>query len=60
LVGLLNKNYKMRLGCLRGIKEILFHPWMGKIDGRAILEKRKQPPHLPNLSELNFDEEELG
>lgn len=31
LNGLLNKDKKYRLGSLYGIKEILCHPWIGKI-----------------------------
>lgn len=30
LTRLLNKDQRMRLGSYAGIKEILFHPWIGK------------------------------
>lgn len=60
LSGLLNKNPKFRLGSLRGLKEILFHPWIGKINSELVLSKKLVPPHIPCLDEFNFDENELG
>lgn len=36
LEGLLLKDASQRLGCLYGIKEILFHPWIGKISKTII------------------------
>jgi serine/threonine protein kinase len=32
LSGLLHKNPKMRIGSMKGLKEILFHPWIGRIN----------------------------
>lgn len=60
LSGLLNKNPKFRLGSLRGLKEILFHPWIGKINSEIVLSKKLVPPYIPSLDEFNFDENELG
>ena len=36
LEGLLCKNANQRLGALFGVKEILFHPWVGKIKKQTI------------------------
>lgn len=36
LKGLLEKNPTKRLGSLYGIKEILIHPWIGKINIKTI------------------------
>jgi hypothetical protein len=45
---------------MKGLKEILFHPWVGRVNSEAVLEKKMQPPHLPSFEEFNFDENELG
>lgn len=42
------------------MKEILFHPWIGKINSEVVLSKKLVPPHIPCLDEFNFDENELG
>ena len=60
LRGLLNKNQKLRLGSLKGVKEILFHPWLGKVNTEQILDKCLTPPYVPDVNEFNFDENELG
>ena len=60
LKGLLNKNQKLRLGSLKGIKEILFHPWLGKVSAEKVLKKKLTPPYVPDVNEFNFDENELG
>lgn len=57
LKGLLNKNQKLRLGSLKGIKEILFHPWLGKVNTDKILKKKLIPPYVPDVNEFNFDED---
>ena len=49
LEGLLSKSRNQRLGCLHGIKEILFHPWVGKVSKRTIEERKLVPPFVPNL-----------
>lgn len=36
---LLKKDEKYRLGSYIGIKEIIFHPWIGKIKSNSILSK---------------------
>ncbi len=38
-----------------GIKEILLHPWVGKVKQKAIENKELQPPFMPNLEAFNFD-----
>lgn len=50
LKGLLNKNQKLRLGSLKGVKEILFHPWLGKINGDKIVKKELTPPYVPDVN----------
>jgi hypothetical protein len=50
----------MRIGSMRGLKEILFHPWVGKINAESILSKEMEPPYIPPVDEFNFDENELG
>lgn len=57
---LLKKEEKYRLGSYVGIKEILFHPWVGKVNAPAVLAKQLPPPHAPKLEDYNFDTSELG
>lgn len=38
-----------------GIKEILLHPWVGKVKQKSIQDKELLPPFLPNLEAFNFD-----
>jgi hypothetical protein len=57
---LLKKDEKYRLGSYIGIKEILFHPWIGKIKSNSILSKEMKVPFVPNLEDYNFDTSELG
>lgn len=57
---LLKKDEKYRLGSYIGIKEIIFHPWIGKIKTNAILSKEMKVPFAPNLLDYNFDTSELG
>jgi hypothetical protein len=52
---LLKKDEKYRLGSYIGIKEIIFHPWIGKIKSNAILSKEMKVPFAPNLEDYNFD-----
>ena len=56
LKGLLHKNPKMRLGGYGGIKEILIHPWLGKLNHTQIESKQLTPPYIPDLYTFNFDE----
>lgn len=42
------------------MKEILFHPWIGKVNGAEILGKMIKSPVVPNIKEHNFDSTELG
>ena len=46
--GLLQKGESYRLGSLAGVKEILAHPWFGKINRSEYLNRSKVPP-------LNFN-----
>jgi protein-serine/threonine kinase len=39
LKGLLEKNQKKRLGSMFGIKEVLLHPWVGRLKQSAIENK---------------------
>ncbi len=57
---LLQKEEKFRLGSLAGLKEILFHPWMGHVNSKDILAKKPACPYPPNLEDHNFDTNELG
>jgi serum/glucocorticoid-regulated kinase 2 len=53
---LLLKNPKLRLGSLLGVREILAHPWFGKIKKENILRKRLTPPIKIDCPEnLTFD-----
>lgn len=57
LEGLLHKNPKMRIGCLKGLKEVLFHPWLGRVNSQMVLSKKLRPPYIPKNEEFNFDED---
>jgi hypothetical protein len=52
---LLAKNQKVRLGSLKGVKEVLFHPWLGRVKSEEVLGRRMRPPYVPDVSEFNFD-----
>ena len=56
----MNKDSRLRIGSLKGLKEILFHPWIGRINSEKVLTKKLDPPHVPSVEEFNFDENELG
>jgi serum/glucocorticoid-regulated kinase 2 len=60
LKGLLAKNQKLRLGSLKGVKEILFHPWLGRVNSEMVINKQLISPYVPDINEFNFDENELG
>lgn len=60
LSGLLQKNPKLRIGSLKGLKQILFHPWIGRINSESVLSKKLVPPYVPTNDEFNFDQNELG
>ena len=45
---------------MKGLKEILFHPWIGRINSDNVLSKKLNPPYIPPMDEFNFDENELG
>lgn len=63
LVGLLTKDEKFRigiishnLGSLSGVKEILAHPWFGKINKQDYLAKNIKPPVLfEGISDFKFN-----
>lgn len=50
----------MRIGSMKGLKEVLFHPWIGRINSETVLSKKLIPPYIPTNDEFNFDENELG
>jgi hypothetical protein len=54
---LLVKNQNQRLGHYGGAKEIMLHPWVGKINRLFIESKQFQVPFPPNLDRFNFDPE---
>ena len=45
---------------MKGLKEILFHPWLGRVNSETILSRKMTPPHVPTYDSFNFDENELG
>jgi len=55
LSGLLHKNPKMRIGSMKGLKEVLFHPWIGRINSEMVISKKLIPPYVPTNDEFNFD-----
>ena len=52
---LLQKDSRFRLGAVAGVKEIMVHPWMGKINTQNYINKTVSPPFPPDLSSHNFD-----
>ena len=57
LSGLLEKDPHRRLGAIGGFEEIKQHPWLAKVDWSRYLQKKKNPPFIPNLRLSNFDPE---
>lgn len=57
IVSLTAKDLRKRLGFSQGYLEILAHPWLAKCDINAIKCKTIKAPIIPNLNEINFDEE---
>ncbi|MCB1160931.1 MAG: hypothetical protein KDK45_25740, partial [Leptospiraceae bacterium] len=51
------KDLKKRLGFLSGSSEILSHPWLSTVNIELIRRKNVKPPIIPNLYEINFDQE---
>lgn len=45
---------------MKGLKEVLFHPWIGRINSETVLSKKLPPPYIPSHEAFNFDENELG
>lgn len=39
------------------IGRIKNHPWCSDVDWQAVYEKRMVPPHIPSITESNFDPE---
>ena len=50
----------MRIGSMKGLKQILFHPWVGRINSESVLSKGLETPYIPPINEFNFDENQLG
>ncbi|PCH42244.1 kinase-like protein [Wolfiporia cocos MD-104 SS10] len=57
LHGLLDRNYKTRLGCRkgRGVRDIRSHPWFASMDWESLENKEIQPPYVPDRDKANFD-----
>lgn len=54
------KSESNRLGAKNGVKEILSHPWFGKIDRLAFLKKKVIPPiSFQTIEDLSFNEAEM-
>ena len=51
----LQKDPKKRLGCTSGLPEIINHPWLAKLDAKALAKKTLKPPMKPKLSHNPFD-----
>jgi len=47
------------MGNQGGIKEILSHTWLKKINIKDVLERKIPPPIKPDILKFNFDEEEF-
>ena len=57
ITGLTAKDLRKRLGFAQGYLAILSHPWLSKADIASIKSKSIKAPILPNLHEINFDQE---
>lgn len=53
---LLEKNPKKRIGSVYGIDEVMRHPWCGDIDFDRLMEKKLEPPFVPDLQCSNIGE----
>lgn len=53
---LLEKNPKRRIGSVDGIVEIMRHPWCQDIDFDRLMEKKLQPPFVPDLQDSHLGE----
>lgn len=51
------KDYRKRIGFTNGLEEILSHPWLLNLNIEAIKKKMIKPPLIPNIYEINFDQE---
>jgi serine/threonine protein kinase len=49
LTRLLDKNPRTRIGSEEGILEVMKHPWLKNIDFSKLLEKKIDPPFVPDL-----------
>ena len=46
---LLDKNPKTRIGSQGGIEDVIRHPWLRDVDFEKLVEKKVQPPFVPDL-----------
>ena len=42
-----------------GIREIMAHPWVGRIKVDKILKRELEPPYVPDPSKFNFDLQDI-
>ena len=56
---MLHKNKNERIGAQNGISEILAHPYFKDIDFEQLLNKKLDPPYVPNLENESFFDPEL-
>ena len=54
ILKLLDKNPKTRIGSLGGIEDVMRHPWLRDIDFAKLMEKKVQPPFVPDLHGSNI------
>ena len=54
---LLDKNPQTRLGAKNGYEEVFKHPWFEDINIDEIINKKKEPPYVPELTANVFDVE---
>jgi len=53
--GLLERDYKKRLGCKNGIEDFKNHPWFSDVNWDALERKEATPPFEPDSKKANFD-----
>ncbi|EGR30805.1 protein kinase domain protein [Ichthyophthirius multifiliis] len=61
IIKCLNRDRRQRLGAKNDVQEIMTHPWFKEIDWNLLLQKKIQPPFVPNVSDEgwlnNFDKD---
>ena len=54
MLKLLDKNPKTRIGSQGGIEDVMRHPWLRDVDFGKLMEKKVQPPFVPDLYGSNI------